>query len=81
MSSDLDLELAGVEVCMDSVGVVAVIGVWSPNGHEGAFFWGLEFLLRRMLMGSKHFVIVGDFNINVLDLDNQMTGTLRDILN
>ncbi len=52
----------------------------SPNGCMDSFFNQLEQLLTKLFSNFSKFLLIGDININVLDLANPSTQRLRDTL-
>lgn len=81
-SSDLDFEICGVEILLEPYGRLPIVGLYrSPNGQAENFFRGLEDLLTLLQARFKHFIIMGDFNINVLDSTSILTQSFTDLLN
>lgn len=79
--TELDFEAEGVKVQLSSAENIIVVGLYrSPNGCIRSFFQKLEELLTKLFSNSTKFLIIGDININVLDIDHPNTQQFRDIL-
>ena len=79
--ADLDYEVAAIKISLTHVGSVVVVGLYrSPNGQSDAFFDEFESLLRHFHARSYKFVVIGDFNIDVLDHTDPLTQRLRETL-
>jgi hypothetical protein len=79
--TDLDFEIAGIKVNMNTMGKVFILGLYkSPNACNDSFFEKLEHLLNFLYAKQSKFMIMGDINIDVLDHTNHLTQRLRDTL-
>lgn len=80
---DLDFEAAGINIETHRYGKLAIIGLYrSPNRQSDhhSFFQKLESLLNILQSRHSKFIIIGDFNINVLNHTDPLTQWLRDVL-
>lgn len=79
---DLDFEVCGIKIILNSGGNIKLIGLYrSPNGCSDTFFKHFEILLNSINCKSSKFLIIGDFNIDVLNHTDPLTQRFRDILN
>lgn len=78
---DLDFEVKGLTVRSKNSGDIIIIGLYrSPRGCFNSFFVKLDVLLKTVTSKKINFIILGDFNINVLDKTNPQTQRLKDLL-
>lgn len=73
-------EMCAINLCTASQ-KFTLIGVYrSPSGCIEIFFERFEALLSHIIFKKIHFVIMGDFNINILDLSSDRTRRFQDLL-
>lgn len=77
ISFEMNFELTAIELKPSKIVVVAV---YRPDKDLPLFFDLLTKLLQSLCREEKQFIITGDFNLNVLKLDNKIKKWLR-ILN
>lgn len=77
---EIHFETIGISV-LTKIGKILTVGVYrSPNGNEDTFFTNLESLLSILSKNWQKFIIMGDFNINVLDTNSIVTKRFYDLL-
>lgn len=73
-------EITGIKLSTNTL-KLHIIGLYrSPSGDENVFFQQFEALLSELLSDNVQFILLGDFNIDVLDRDHKMTKRFKDIL-
>ncbi len=78
--TDKDYELTGVKVQTNKSQILAIGLYRSPSGNEESFFSKFEKTLSDLTKRNQNFIVMGDFNIDVLDVDNTTTKRLADLL-
>lgn len=78
-STDKNFEVTGVKV-QTSKGQLAIIGLYrSPSGNAELFLSKFEQLLSDV-SNKGSFIVMGDFNIDVLDVNDPVTRRFEDVL-
>lgn len=84
LNKEKDFEISAAKFTFKSNSIAThfvVIGLYrSPGGDLKVFFEKLEMLLILVTNKNTQFVILGDFNIDILKTDNIHVKKLRDIL-
>lgn len=74
-------ETTGISV-LTKLGKIIAVGIYrSPNGNLDTFFTQLESLLSDLTKNNQKFIIMGDFNIDVLDVNSPTTKYFFNLLN
>jgi hypothetical protein len=80
-TKELDFESVGTKVFSQSIGNIIIIGLYrSPNSCKHSFFEKLDFLLNYLNNKKYKFILIGDFNIDVISVFDPLTQQLRDLL-
>jgi hypothetical protein len=80
-SSEKDFEVSGMFVSTTEMKKIVIIGLYrSPIGNFLTFLKKFEQLLEMLFLDNSSFVIIGDFNINVLDINNNNVKRFKDLL-
>lgn len=80
LATEKHFEITGIKLSTKNY-KLHIIGLYrSPSGDEGVFFQQFEALLNGLLSDDVHFILLGDFNIDVLDQDDKMTKRFKDVL-
>jgi len=81
--SEKDFEVTAIQFRSENEKIILVGLYRSPTGNINVFFENLEILLQLLIKNNKNtkFILIGDFNINVLNLNNNYVKRFRDILN
>lgn len=76
-----DFEAAGIYVNNIIGSKILIIGLYrSPSGNNNEFFMKLDTLLNNLTLKAQKFILIGDFNINVLENNKAETLILKDLL-
>lgn len=77
----MHFEMTSIKITSKDSQLYIIVIYRSPSGNDNIFFRQFESLLNELNSKKRQFVMLGDFNIDVLNSENQITRRLSDTLN
>lgn len=82
LSLEKDFEISSTSIKTRQFNKLIIVGFYrSPSGNVNTFLEKMEILLTSLFSTRCNFIIVGDFNINVLNTENNTVKLLKNLLN